>query len=87
MKRSTGCWEEELKKLDEKQFNILEKLIRTLPLPKLKKINSEELLALIKRDKKFVKGKLKFITLNKIGRATINQDINNLILKESFKLL
>ncbi|MBT4249796.1 3-dehydroquinate synthase [bacterium] len=76
-----------LKKLDEKQFNILEKLIRTLPLPKLKKINSEELLALIKRDKKFVKGKLKFITLNKIGMATINQEVDNLILKESFKLL
>ena len=74
-------------KLDEKQFNILEKLIRTLPLPKLKKINSEELLALIKRDKKFVKGKLKFITLNKIGMATVNQDVDNLILKESFKLL
>lgn len=76
-----------LKKLEEKQFNVLEKLIRTLPLPKLKKINSEELLSLIKRDKKFVKGKLKFITLNKIGEATINQNVDDFILKESFKLL
>tara|TARA_B110000467_G_scaffold154745_1_gene166308 strand:- start:50 stop:1117 length:1068 start_codon:yes stop_codon:yes gene_type:complete len=76
-----------LNNLDKKQFSVLEKSIRSLPLPKLKKIDIEELLAFIKRDKKIVKGKLKFITLNKIGQAAIENNVDDFILRESFKLL
>ena len=76
-----------LNKLDKREFEQLKKSISSLPIPKLKKINSQELLSFIKRDKKFIKGKLEFITLNKIGQASIEHDVDDLILKESFKLL
>ena len=64
---SAGYISHKLGKINKKEFSLLEHTIRSLPLPNLKKLNIDEILSFIKRDKKYEKGKLKFVILKKNG--------------------
>ena len=76
-----------LKKIDKSQYKLLNDTIRSLPLPKLKKLDSNEILTFIKRDKKYIKGKLNYITLKKIGEAEITTGIQDNLIVESLNKL
>ena len=76
-----------LKKIDKSQYKLLNDTIRSLPLPKLKKLDSNEILTFIKRDKKYIKGKLNYITLKKIGEAEITTGIQDNLIVESLNTL
>jgi len=76
-----------LEKLDEEQYLYLKRTIKKLPLPKLKKLRYSQLLTYIKRDKKYDKGKLKFVILNKIGNAEITEKVDENLLLESLSEL
>ncbi len=76
-----------LKKINHEQYNLLCKTIRLLPLPTLDKLDVNEILTFIKRDKKYIKGKINFVTLKKIGSADITKDIQDKLLMNSIKIL
>ncbi len=76
-----------LKKIDKNQYKHLNDTIKSLPLPKLKKLDSNEILTFIKRDKKYIKGKLNYITLKKIGEAEITTGIQDNLIVESLNKL
>ena len=76
-----------LKKIDKSQYKLLNDTIRSLPLPKLKRLDSNEILTFIKRDKKYIKGKLNYITLKKIGEAEITTGIQDNLIVESLNKL
>ena len=50
-------------------------------------LDIDEIISFIKRDKKYEKGKLKFVILKKIGYAGVTTDINDRLLRESIKIL
>ena len=76
-----------LKKIDKNQYKLLNDTIKSLPLPKLKKLDSNEILTFIKRDKKYIKGKLNYITLKRIGQAEITAGIQDNLIVESLNKL
>ncbi|RZP22034.1 3-dehydroquinate synthase [bacterium] len=76
-----------LKKIDKNQYKLLNDTIKSLPLPKLKKLDSNEILTFIKRDKKYIKGKLNYITLKRIGEAEITAGIQDNLIVESLNKL
>jgi len=76
-----------LNKLKEDQYLYLKETIKKLPLPELKRLNRDRLLTFIKRDKKYDKGKLKFVILNKIGDAEITNNVDENLLLESLSEL
>ena len=76
-----------LKKIDKSQYKLLNDTIRSLPLPKLKKLDSNEILTFIKRDKKYIKDKLNYITLKRIGEAEITAGIQDNLIVESLNKL
>ena len=76
-----------LKKINHEQYNLLCITIRLLPLPTLDKLDVNEILTFIKRDKKYIKGKINFVTLKKIGSADITKDIQDKLLMNSIKIL
>ena len=76
-----------LKKISQNEYNLLNETIRSLPLPKLNKLDHEELLTFVKRDKKYIKGKLNFVTLKNIGSADITNDIQDQLIIDSIKIL
>ena len=84
---SAGYISYKLGKINKKEFILLEDTIRSLPLPNLKKLDIDEILSFIKRDKKYEKGKLKFVILKKIGNAEVITNIDDKLLKESIKIL
>ena len=84
---SAGYISYKIGKINKKEFDLLEHTIRSLPLPNLKKLDIEEILSFIKRDKKYEKGKLKFVTLKKIGHAEVTKNIDDKLLRESIKIL
>ena len=62
-------------------------IINKLPLPKLGKINHEEIIQYINFDKKHKNGKLRFILLNGLGNTKISTDISKELIYESLKVL
>ena len=76
-----------LEKLNEGQYLYLKRTIKKLPLPRLKRLNHNQLLTYIKRDKKYDKGKLKFVILNEIGNAEITKKVDENLLLESLSEL
>ncbi len=76
-----------LKKISQNQYNLLNETIRSLPLPKLNNLDHKELLTFIKRDKKYIKGKLNFVTLKNIGSADITKNIQDDLIIDSIKAL
>ena len=76
-----------LKKISQNEYNLLNKTIRSLPLPKLNKLDNKELLTFVKRDKKYIQGKLNFVTLKNIGSADITNNIQDQLIIDSIKVL
>ena len=76
-----------LKKISQNEYNLLNETIRSLPLPKLNKLNHNELLTFVKRDKKYIKGKLNYVTLKNIGSADITNNIQDQLILDSIKNL
>ena len=76
-----------LKKISRNEYNLLNETIRSLPLPRLNKLNHNELLSFVKRDKKYIKGKLNFVTLRNIGSADITNNIQDQLIIDSIKTL
>ena len=76
-----------LKKISQNEYNLLNETIRSLPLPKLNKLNHNELLTFVKRDKKYIKGKLNYVTLKNIGSAEITNNIQDQLILDSIKNL
>ena len=74
----------EYAKFKDTEFEILEKVIMKLPLPKLPNMNAKEILHIIHNDKKNKAGNLYFILLNSIGNTTI---VNNVKEKSIIKVL
>ena len=60
--------------------------IAAYAIPK-KKLDIDEILSFIKRDKKYEKGKLKFVILKKMGHAGVTTNIDDKLLRESIKIL
>ncbi len=84
---SAGYLSYKLGKINKKEFGLLEHTIRSLPLPNLKKLDIDEILSFIKRDKKYEKGKLKFVILKKMGHAVVTTNIDDKLLRASIKIL
>ena len=76
-----------LKKISQNEYNLLNETIRSLPLPKLNKLDHKELLTFVKRDKKYIKGTLNFVTLKNIGTADITKNIHDQLIIDSIKIL
>ena len=76
-----------LKKISQNEYNLLNETIRSLQLPKLNKLDHKELLTFVKRDKKYIKGKLNFVTLKNIGTADITKNIQDQLIIDSIKNL
>jgi len=76
-----------LKKISHEQYKLIFKTIRLLPLPTLDKLDVNEILTFIKRDKKYIKGKINFVTLKNIGSAAITKNIQNKLIMDSIKIL
>ena len=58
-------------KLKLNEYNLLTSIIKKLPLPQLKNINSSDVLNIMRRDKKNKKGVFNFILLNSLGSPKI----------------
>ena len=76
-----------LKKISQNEYNLLNETIRSLPLPKLNKLDHKGLLGFVKRDKKYIKGKLNLVTLKNIGKADITSNIQDQLIIDSIKNL
>ena len=76
-----------LKKISLNEYNLINTTIRSLPLPKLNKLDYKELFTFVKRDKKYMKGKLHFVTLKNIGSADITNNIQDQLIIDSIKNL
>ena len=84
---SAGYISYKLGKINKKEFGLLKHTIRSLPLPNLKKLDIDKILSFIKRDKKYEKGKLKFVILKEIGNAEVITNIDDKLLRESINIL
>ena len=62
--------------ISENEFEQIESIIRNISLPKLPSLPKEQMLELIRRDKKFKNGKLNFVLLNGIGKAIISDQVS-----------
>ena len=65
----------EYAKFKDTEFEILEKVIMKLPLPKLPNMNAKEILHIIYNDKKNKVGNMYFILLNSFENTTIANNI------------
>ena len=73
--------------ISDNEYNFMIGIISKLPLPKLGKINHEEIIQYINFDKKHKNGKLSFILLNGLGNTKISTDISKELIYESLKVL
>ena len=73
--------------ISDNEYNFMIGIITKLPLPKLGKINHEEIIQYINFDKKHKNGKLSFILLNGLGNTKISTDISKELIYESLKVL
>lgn len=62
--------------LDKKKLQKLINLIKKLKLPKLEKYNSNDILEIIKRDKKKISSNISFILLSDIGNTVLHSNIS-----------
>lgn len=69
--------------LSEKEYIILEQALRQAGLPTaIPDIKTDKILVKIKADKKSEKGKINFTLLKGIGKAIINQQVNEVIIRK-----
>ena len=73
--------------LSDKEYQKLSKIIKKLPLPKIKKFDPNRLINYIKTDKKNEIGEFCFILLNKIGDAKVVYKISEKIIIRSLENL
>ena len=73
--------------IDKDEYNLLIETINQLPLPKLSKVNPDEIMHYINFDKKNENGKLNFVLLDGLGKAKVSQDVSSLEILESLKVL
>ena len=73
--------------IDIKDYNLLIETINHLPLPKLNKVDPDEIMHYINFDKKNENGKLNFILLDGLGKAKVSQNVSSLEILESLKVL
>lgn len=69
---------EEFRQIENTIYSIFEKVVFTAH-------DIEEIMSLIKHDKKNVAGKVNFVLLNGIGRAKINKEVDNKLIYNAFK--
>jgi 3-dehydroquinate synthase len=63
--------------LKEKNYNLLVGLIKNLSLPEIGNIEADNILKILKNDKKVKLGEVHFILLNDIGNTVIRNDIHD----------
>ena len=73
--------------LNDNDYKRIIKLIETFKLPKLKKIDSSQIISCINSDKKNIGNKLNYILLKNIGTAVIEKDYNKNLIKEGLEIL
>ena len=66
----------EYSKLQSDNFKMLEQTIQKLPLPQLPEYDSDKILKIIQNDKKIQSGNVRFILIDDIGHAVVQQNIN-----------
>ncbi|MBH50561.1 MAG: 3-dehydroquinate synthase [Candidatus Neomarinimicrobiota bacterium] len=73
--------------INNDEYNFMIELINKLPLPKLDKLNYDQIIQFINFDKKYQNGKLSFILLNGLGSTEIATDISKELIRKSLKVL
>ncbi len=73
--------------ISEKEWELIETVIRRLPLPKLSKLAPQQILDIISYDKKNRIGKLHFILLDGIGNAVESSKVTANDIIDSLKIL
>ena len=73
--------------INNDEYNFMIELINKLPLPKLDKLNYDQIIQFINFDKKYQNGKLSFILLNGLGNTEIATDISKELIRKSLKVL
>ena len=73
--------------LVREDLDLLISTIRSLPLPKLSKVDSKILLETIKYDKKVKTGKLHFVVLKGLGNAVITDRVTDELCLQSLEML
>ncbi len=73
--------------INNDEYNFMIELINKLPLPKLDKLNYDQIIQFINFDKKYQNGKLSFILLNGLGSTEIATDISKELIHKSLKVL
>ena len=73
--------------INNDEYNFMIELINKLPLPKLDKLNYDQIIQFINFDKKYQNGKLSFILLNGLGSTEIATDISQELIRKSLKVL
>jgi 3-dehydroquinate synthase len=75
------------KSLSQKEFEVADGFLKTIPVPDLPKISFNKIKEAMSMDKKFFKGKLRFVLLKKIGVAFSDSSVNEAELKSAYSLL
>ncbi len=78
---------EQLGLLPPQERDFLVDTIRKLPLPPLPKLEAHRLHSYLRRDKKSQNGKLNFILLNGLGKATVCDQVHEEMINQSIKAL
>jgi len=73
--------------INNNEYNFMIELINKLPLPKLDRLNYDQIIQFINFDKKHQNGKLSFILLNGLGNTEIATDISKELIRKSLKIL
>lgn len=82
-----GWISREIGSFSDKEYQKLSKIIKKLPLPKIKKFDPNRLINYMKTDKKNEMGEFCFILLNKIGDAKVVYKISEKIIIRSLENL
>ena len=85
--KCAGWISKELGLLSKSDNEYLNKIIDKLPLPSINKIQTNDLLSFIGRDKKIEDQVLNFVALEKLGKAITTTDVSEDLIQKSFKVL
>jgi 3-dehydroquinate synthase len=73
--------------LNQEDWQAIEAIIKRLPLPSLPEMNPDQLLDIIKNDKKIRSGSLYFILLGKIGEVVISSEVMEGDIRSALEIL
>ncbi len=73
--------------LSDNNWSLLKSTINNLPLPKLPTLDPEEILNIIRNDKKIRAGSLNFILLEKLGAALISDTVHDKDIRAALEVL